>query len=90
MIRKKKQRQKANRKNMTASDKKLRDKKILWLASNPSMVVQFYLPHLRNLLAAGARLSLATNFNGAADKKKLLETQDHKDLQWILDHFKDK
>ena len=23
-------------------------------------------------------------------KKKLLETQDHKDLQWILDHFKDK
>ncbi|MDI9313878.1 MAG: glycosyltransferase family 4 protein [Hydrotalea sp.] len=63
---------------MTNRDKKFQAKKllgknILWLASNPSMVVQFYLPHLRNLVAAGARVSLATNFNGAADKKKLLE-----------------
>ena len=58
---------------MTRSDKKLVNKNILWMASTPTMVVQFYLPHLRNLVTRGAQVSLVTNFKNAADKKKILE-----------------
>ncbi len=51
---------------------KLQGKKILWLAASPSVIMQFYLPHIKNLVQAGAVVMVASNVESATAEKKIL------------------
>ncbi|MGI9461710.1 MAG: glycosyltransferase family 4 protein [Alphaproteobacteria bacterium] len=51
---------------------KLSGKKILWLASSPDMIMQFYLPQLAYMQKSGAKIMLASCFQKNIASKKIL------------------